>query len=113
MTYERATPSQGSNCWHQFASGHRGILRRGYHNGAISLGARRRQPRDVLHGALARSLALVVIVLGGLMFMFGEAGVNSSKKPREKLRREECEAAAEDDAADLARPSSFSAHSNA
>jgi type IV secretory pathway VirB2 component (pilin) len=38
------------------------------------VGAGRVEPRDDLHGTAARSLALVSIVIGGLMYMFGEGG---------------------------------------
>jgi type IV secretory pathway VirB2 component (pilin)/type IV secretory pathway TrbD component len=40
----------------------------------VAVGARRQQPRATFTGPLARSLALVAIVIGGLMFMFGEGG---------------------------------------
>ncbi len=42
--------------------------------GPASLGTRGARLGDFIHGPLARSLALVSIVIGGLMFMFGEGG---------------------------------------
>ncbi len=50
--------------------------------GAEPLGARRAQPRRHIHRALARSLALVSIVIGGLMFMLGEGGVAGGRAAR-------------------------------
>ena len=41
---------------------------------AVSVGARRGNLELTFTGPLARSLALVAIVIGGLMFMFGERG---------------------------------------